>query len=158
MWLILLIALTTIALAVAVPRRMRAVESRTWQAAEHALEWAALLLAVLVSAYLTATPFMEGTTVEIFAGSPPQDRVERRSFIESQGIAAIIVLVVPNLASALPLLIRRPRMRQRARIAAALILWITAVLGALSVGLFYAPAALAATAAALLASASRRAT
>lgn len=73
----------------------------------------------------------------------------RRTLLAGEGSSILVVLAVPALVAAVPLIACRTSRAQTARIAAAVALGLCAVLGAMSVGVAYLPAvALAITAAA----------
>src|SRR4249919_140082 len=60
------------------------------------------------------------------------------SMFQENGAWVLVVVAVPVLAALVPVLVRR----KRVRIASAVVLWFGCVLGMLSVGMFFVPAAI----------------
>jgi hypothetical protein len=65
------------------------------------------------------------------------------SLVESEGASVLIVLLVPVVIAAIPVLLRHRAAAQPARIAAAVLTGIGVFLAILSVGIFYVPALVA---------------
>jgi hypothetical protein len=105
--------------------------------------WASLLLALVASSALLLVPFGTRVTATT-AGSPSPPVVTHHSLLEHEGASVLPVLAVPALAAALGVAgSRRP-----VRALSAGLLWAFSVLGAMSIGLYYVPAAVVMTVAA----------
>jgi hypothetical protein len=71
------------------------------------------------------------------------------TLVQSDGWTVLLPLAVPVLLAAAPTVLRRPRARRAALLAAGVLLPVFVILAAASIGLFYAPAALAMVVAAI---------
>lgn len=87
----------------------------------------AVVVAVLFPVYQGVTESSDGTSTEV-----------TRTLIESMGLAASLVTLVPAVLLALPLVVSR-RLATGFRFGAALALTAFCVLGALTIGLFFVP-------------------
>ncbi len=105
--------------------------------------WASLALAVAASTGLLFVPTATTLTATP-AGSSSAPVVTHESLLEHEGSGVLVVLALPVLLAALG---AAPG-RRRGRSLAAVLLWAFAAVGAASVGLLYAPAAVAMTVAA----------
>jgi hypothetical protein len=105
-----------------------------------------LTLAVGVSAALALLP-MASKTVAVRPGEP-MGEVTHESLLEHEGATVLVVLAVPVLAAALGAVGGAGPRRRLARSVSAGLLWAFCLLGAMSIGSFYVPAALAMTVAA----------
>ena len=63
----------------------------------------------------------------------------RVSLLSNEGPGVLIVVALPAVLVALPLLLRSERARRRARVVIVVLLGVLVVLGALSIGLFFVP-------------------
>ena len=107
----------------------------------------ALGLAVAASAALAVLP-TRSKVAAVRPGEPMGEVVARESLLEHEGPSVLGVLAVPVLAAAVGMAAGRGPDRRRARTVSAVLLWVFSVLGAMSIGVFYAPAAVAMTVAA----------
>jgi hypothetical protein len=104
-------------------------------------------LAVAASAALAVLP--TGSKVAaVRPGEPMGEVVTRESLLEHEGPSVLGVLAVPVLAAAVGVAAGRGPDQRRARTLSAVLLWVFSVLGAMSIGIFYVPAAAAMTVAA----------
>lgn len=155
MWFWDVVLLTLAVLAVVVPLRARAHDDRLWSIAERTLVWAALGWVVGVTIYLALVPIYEGVIYEDVASVPEEganaERITtaRRTLLDVNGIGVLVPIVL----TVLPLFRARSATRHRLEMAGAILLLVFVVGGALSIGLFYAPGAMAMLLAAALATA-----
>lgn len=116
---------------------------------------ASIVLALAPAVALSFAPAVSESSTFVVVGPettvapetvPPA--VRQRSLPETQGRGVLLVLFFPAAVAAVPLGLARTRIAEGARVVAAVILWGCCLLGALSIGLFYFPAAIAMLAAA----------
>jgi hypothetical protein len=108
-----------------------------------------LALAVAASTALVLLPTTTSvSTTSSSAGSPSPTTVTHQTLLQHEGSGVLVVLAVPVLVAALGAAVRAARGRRAARVFSAFLLCAFSVMGAASVGLFYAPAAVAMAAAA----------
>lgn len=114
-----------------------------------AAAWASLLLAFAASAAFVFLPTTTRVT-ETAPGpaSPPVTTTTHQTLLEHEGTSVLVVLAVPVAVAALGAVAGAAHGGGLARVFSAFLLWAFTALGAASVGLFYAPAALAMTVAA----------
>lgn len=106
------------------------------------LRWFAFLSALLVLAVLLIVPMGTYQSVTIDAGGVAMRTSGRTTLLEGQDADALIALSIPLLASLSAVLPWPARGRRAADIASAAIVTVFAILGSLSVGLFFYPTAL----------------
>ena len=104
--------------------------------------WASLGLAVAASAVLLFLPTTSRVTTRS-SGSPSPPVVTHQTLLEHEGSSVLVVLAVPVLVAALGVLVGAGPGRLLLRVLAAFLLGVFSVLAAASIGLLYAPAALA---------------
>lgn len=110
---------------------------------------AAVSLGVAVAASTALAVLPTGSkVVAVRPGETRTGAVTRESLLEHEGPSVLIVLAVPVLAAALGVVAGAGPGRRWARAVSAVVLWVFSVLGAMSIGIFYAPAAVAMTVAA----------
>lgn len=144
-------------LAVAVPLRARAHDARPWLIAERTLVFVALAWALGVTVYLVRAPAYEGVEAFRDAGmAVEQAKVVRRTLLEVDGPGVLVPLLIPVILSALPLVRLASASRRCLAVISAVLLLGFVVVGVLSVGLFYAPSAMAMLVAAALSIVGRR--
>lgn len=109
--------------------------------------WFAPALAAAAAAYFLAVPpyssSTSGAAVTAGGAATSWEASGHAGIVAVNGTDVLLPLLVPVLLAALPLLARSAGWRRGLSAAAALILGAFALLGAASVGLFYAPAAVA---------------
>jgi hypothetical protein len=115
---------------------------RTWSdRTTRTLAWAAVAWTVLVGLALLVVP--TGTSVAVASnGSEVVTTTSHETLLETEGPSVIAVLLVP-VAVALAGALGRGRRDRRRRIVAGSVLAVFCVLGAMSLGVFYVPAAAA---------------
>jgi len=166
MWFWGIVLLTLIVLTVVVPLRARAQDDRLRRIPERTLVWAALGWAVGVTIYLAFVPIYEGIASVAEEGANTERITTARgtlldaeiivahgTLLDVDGIGVVVPLLVPIVLTALPLLRTRYATRRRLEMVSAILLLVFVVGGALSIGLFYAPSAMAMLIAAALATA-----
>lgn len=107
-------------------------------AAAFALGWTLLVFVLLALVPITTHHSVTSTSDGVVT-----ETTERLSLRESEGNGVLLVLVAPVFVPALALAVRTFRHRRRVRRALGIAAFVFCVLGALSVGLFYLPAAVA---------------
>ncbi|HEX3090111.1 MAG TPA: hypothetical protein VHQ23_15770 [Ilumatobacteraceae bacterium] len=65
------------------------------------------------------------------------------SLLSNEGPSVLVIVTIPLLLVALPLLLRNPKASHRARVVVVVLLGILVLLGALSIGLFFVPTLIA---------------
>jgi hypothetical protein len=109
--------------------------------------WFAPALAAAAATYFLAAPpyssSTSGAAVTAGGAATSWEAAGRAGIVAVNGADVLLPLLMPVLLAALPLLARSAGWRRGLSAAAALILGAFALLGAASVGLFYAPAAVA---------------
>lgn len=149
-WGIVFLAL--VVLPVVVVQRARAQDDRLWSIAERTLVCAALGWAVGVAISLVLVPIYEGAASAPEAGTNAERiTTTPRTLLDVNGIGVLAPLLVPVVLTVLPLLRARSATRRRLKMVSAVLLLVFVVGGALSIGLFYAPSAMAMLIAAALA-------
>ena len=104
-----------------------------------ALRWSrvTLLSVVATSAVLILLPIYATASCGSVAGGPEVCTTGRESLIEHEGIGAVAILAIPVLLAAAPVVFPK----RAVAIAVAVVLSALTLLGAASIGLFFAPAA-----------------
>ena len=124
-------------------------DATTSSRASRALVVAPLVLAVAATVALLVVP----TGREASGGGSPAgvtaSGTRSSTLVQSDGWTVLLPLAVPVLLAAAPTVLRRPRARRAALLAAGVLLPVFVILAAASIGLFYAPAALAMVVAAI---------
>lgn len=143
MWILILSVVAVIVVAILVPRRVRASHDRPWVIAERALALGAIAWSVSVTMYLIVVPTYEGVPAEALGGVVERVTTGKRTFLEVNGVGAVVLLLVPILLTALPWLASDPTARRRLQILGTALLLAVVIVGALSEGLLYTPSALA---------------
>ena len=110
-----------------------------------------MLATLATGAVLTVLPIYSTASCGAVAGGPETCTTGSESALENEGAGVLIVLAVPVLVSAMPLVYSR----RGVAIAAAVLLTALLVLGGFSIGLFYLPAVVLAWLAAAAASGGR---
>lgn len=116
---------------------------------------AAAILSTVASLALMFTPSStvssESVVVSSETGAQPvtHHEVRSRTLPEVEGPSVIPVLMIPIAVSLFPLLLLRTRVGAVALWVAVALLWVLCLLGAMSIGMFYLPAAVAMLLAAL---------
>ncbi len=95
------------------------------------------LSTLATSAILTLAPIYATASCESVDDGPETCTTGRESLIENEGLGAVAVLAVPVLLAAAPVAFPR----RAVAIAVAVVLSALTLLGAASIGLFFAPAA-----------------
>ena len=95
-----------------------------------------MVATLATGAVLTVLPIHSTASCGAVAGSPETCTTGSESALEHEGASVLIVLAVPVLVSAMPLVYSR----RTVAIAAAVLLTALLVLGGFSIGLFYLPA------------------
>ena len=95
-----------------------------------------MLTTLATGAVLTVLPIYSTASCGAVAGSPETCTTGSESALEHEGASVLVVLAVPVLVSAMPLVYSR----RGVAIAAAVFLSALVVLGGFSIGLFYLPA------------------
>lgn len=117
----------------------------------------ALLAALAASAYWTFAPAYEsyvttgGVGITAPGGLSGGAAASRETLLEVQGPGVLVILAVPVVISALPLLVRSPGARAGVGWLSAFLVTAFALLGGFSIGLLYLPAAAVLWAAAVVA-------
>ena len=103
------------------------------------LRWSRVtfLSALATSAVLTLAPIYSTASCESVDGGPEICTTGRESLIENEGLGAVAFLAVPVLLAAVPVVFPR----RAAAVGVAVVLSALTLLGAASIGLFFAPAA-----------------
>ena len=96
-----------------------------------------LLSVVATSAVLTLAPIYATASCESVADGSEVCTTGRESLIEHEGIGAVAILAIPVLIAAIPAVFPR----RFVAISVAVVLSVLTLLGAASIGLFFAPAA-----------------
>jgi hypothetical protein len=152
MWFWGIVLVTLVVLAVVVPLRARAHDDRPWSIAERALVFAAQGWALGVTIYLAFVPIYEGVESLREAGMTAERiTTAHRTLLEANGPGVLVPMLIPVVLTALPLLRFVSATRRRLEVISAMLLLVFVVVGALSIGLFYAPSAMAMLIAAALA-------
>ncbi len=112
-----------------------------------AANWFALAWTILVGGFFLFGP-VYGTTTSATAISPAGPvgapmRSGAAGLAAATGLWAYVVLALPALLAAVPLLVSPARPRRRLNLAFAAFLGLFALVGAASIGLFYVPVAIA---------------
>jgi Protein of unknown function (DUF1700) len=115
------------------------------------LQLIGVVLAAAASIALCVLPSFVSVTTD----SSGNEKIEAQNLLQAQGLGFLIVLLIPVLIAAVPLLLHGRAWRISSVIAAVLITGF-AVLGALSIGRFYIPAAIVQVVAACLPSTTRK--
>lgn len=105
--------------------------------AKRVLQIVGVVLTVAAAAVMSVLPSFESVTTD----SSGHEKIETQTLLEVQGIAFLIVLLIPVLVAAVPLFLRG-RAWQVTSIVVAAALALFVILGALSIGRFYLPAAI----------------
>jgi hypothetical protein len=139
--ILLLVGLALMSYAAVLGVRATAHRRRPWSGrTTRALAWAAVAWTVAVALVLLVAPM--GTRVSASSnGSETVTTTSHTSLLETEGAGVIVILLVP-VAVALAGALGRGAARQR-RIVAGSVLLVFCLLGAMSVGLFFVPAAAA---------------
>lgn len=153
MWILVLSVLAVAVVSIVVPRRARASSDRPWALAERVLDLASVAWSIFVTAYLLLVPTYDAFTPEAFGGVAEQALGGKRTFVEVNGSAALMALLIPIALTTLPWFTASPTRRRRLRAIGTGLLMTFVVVGALSVGLLYTPSALAMLIAAALSTA-----
>jgi hypothetical protein len=157
MWFWGIVLLTLVVLAAVVPLRARARDDRPWLIIERALVVAALTWAVGVTIYLALVPTYEGVeSLQEFSTTAERTTAAHRTLLEVNGPGVLVPMLIPVVLTALPLLRFVSATRRRLEVISAMLLLVFVVVGALSIGLLYAPSAMAMLIAAALAKAGQR--
>lgn len=116
-----------------------------------AILWAAIGWSLVATAFFVVVPVYSSSraTLSTATGSATSASVSAERLLDVDPRAAI-VLAMPLLLSASPLVVRRRRLRRAITLAAATLLSGFCVLGAMTIGLYFAPSALALWAAVLV--------
>ena len=103
------------------------------------LRWSRVtfLSTLATSAVLTLAPIYSTASCESVDGGPEICTTGRESLIENEGLGAVAFLAVPVLLAAVPVVFPR----RAAAVGVAVVLSALTLLGAASIGLFFAPAA-----------------
>ena len=109
------------------------------QSVNRIARWSALLLALAAYVYLIAAPLY--TTGASTSSGPPS--LGSATLLDVNGLKVLAILAVPVLAAALPFLPLVHRARKIATVTAATIAALFVLLGAMTVGSFFLPTALA---------------
>ncbi|MFE7408045.1 hypothetical protein [Isoptericola sp. NPDC057559] len=111
------------------------------------LALAGFVVAALLPVYSGSTAEMSGDPV---TGAAVRTTETTATLAQVNGPGILVVLALPVVVAALPLLARRARGFLALRVTTAVLLVLMTLLGALSVGILFAPAAVAAVVAAAL--------
>lgn len=113
--------------------------------------WAAIGCSLVATAYFIVVPVHSSrrATIATSAASATPETVGAKRLLDVNPRAAV-VLVMPLLLSASPLVVRRRRARRSITFVAATLLSGLCILGAMTIGLLFLPSALALWAAAIL--------
>ncbi|MFC8597202.1 MULTISPECIES: hypothetical protein [unclassified Isoptericola] len=121
-------------------------------------------IAVVVTLGLALAGFAAAAVLPVYAGTTTESTTSgsvtgavtttttdaTATLAQVNGPGVLVVLAVPVLVAALPLLARRASAFRALRVTTAVLLPVLTLVGAMSVGVFFAPAALAAVVAAAL--------
>jgi hypothetical protein len=106
--------------------------------------WFALAATIIASLYLLFGPIYSGRSSTIGAdGSMVESVQPSRSLWDVNGSRALVAVAIPVLLVVLPMLIRDPYYKHHAMIGAGVLMWGVVLLGLFSIGMYYAPAAVA---------------
>ncbi len=113
--------------------------------------WVAIGWSLVAAAYVIVVPVYSSrrVTISTSAASATSETVGAKRLLQVDPRAAV-VLAMPLLLSASPLVVRRRRARRSITFVAATLLSSLCVLGAMTIGLLFLPSALALWAAAIL--------
>ena len=109
------------------------------------LALAAVVWSVIVGIALALMPFGESTSVTTSSSGAMVETTTRDSLLQTEGTGVLVILAVPALLALASLLVRQ----RPIRLALGGMLCFACVLGALSVGVFFLPAAVMLVAAAV---------
>lgn len=117
----------------------------------YAILWVAVGWSLVATSYLIVVPVYSSrrAMISTSAASATSETVGAKRLLQVSPRAAV-VLAVPLLLSASPLVVRRRRARRSITFVAATLLSGVCVLGAMTIGLFFLPSALALWAAVIL--------
>lgn len=134
---------TLVVLVVVVSLRAHARDDRPWFIAERTLVFAAQAWAVGVTIYLALVPIYEGVDSLGEAGNTGERLTTARlTLLEANGPGVLVPMLAPVILTALPLLRLGSATQRRLKVISAVLLLIFVLVGALSIGLFYAPSAM----------------
>ena len=106
--------------------------------------WFALAATILASLYLLFGPIYSGRSSTYDASGTMVESIQPgQSLWDVNGSRALVAVAIPILLVVAPMLIRDPYYRHHATIGAGVLMWGVVLLGLFSIGMYYAPAAVA---------------
>jgi hypothetical protein len=139
--ILLLVGLALMAYAVVRAIRATAHRRRPWSGrATGGLAWAAVAWTVVAAMVLVVAPMSRTVATASDGSDVVVTTTSSQTLLENEGASVILVLLVPVAIALAGAVGRGPRARRR-RIAAGSVLTVACLLGAMSIGIFFVPAA-----------------